>query len=119
MAYRPMTLVDLAARLVANIDEKVRWKLVWEFLEDYRWEASGLQPESVGDDRWDALLAALAEHLAAKHDLAPPPWTALRVLRHPWFPAELASQRADALVWAPAALRKHGVYLSSKDLEAA
>ncbi|SFK40227.1 hypothetical protein SAMN05216275_12453 [Streptosporangium canum] len=126
MVYRPMTLVDLAARLAANTDDKIRWKLVWEFLEEYRWEAPGLQPsllqsepESVDDERWDALLAALAEHLTAKHDLAPPSWTALRVLRRPWFPAELASQRADALVWAPAAFRKHGVYLSSKDLEAA
>jgi hypothetical protein len=54
-------------------------------------------PPSVGDERWDALLAALAEHLAAKHDLAP----------------------ADALVHAPAAFRKHGVYLAAADLEAA
>jgi hypothetical protein len=38
------------------------------------------------------------------------------VLQHPWFPAELAIQRADALVWA---FRKHGVYLSVKDLAAA
>jgi hypothetical protein len=43
----------------------------------------------------------------------------LRVLRRPWFPAELQIQRADALVWAPAAFRKHGVYLSARDLEAA
>jgi hypothetical protein len=28
------------------------------------------EPASVGDDRWDTLLAALAEHLAAEHDLA-------------------------------------------------
>lgn len=78
MVYRPMTLVDLAARMKANSNEKIRWKLVWEFLEEYRWETSDAQPallrsepESVGDERWDALLAALAEHLAAKHDLAP------------------------------------------------
>ncbi len=126
MTYRPMALSDLAPRLAANTSDKIRWKLVWEFLEEYRWESPSLQPsllqaepEPVGDERWDALLAALAEHLAAKHDLAPPSWTALRVLRRPWFPAELASQRTDALVWAPAAFRKHGVYLSSKDLEAA
>jgi hypothetical protein len=62
--------------------------------------------------------AALAEHLAARHDLAPPDWADLRVLRRPWFPAELEIQRADALVWAPAAFRKHGVYLSAKDPEA-
>ena len=54
---------------------------------------------------------AIAEHLAAAHDLAPPPWAEPRVLRRPWFPAELATQRAGALVRAPAAFRKHGVCL--------
>jgi hypothetical protein len=34
-------------------------------------------------------------------------------------PRELETQRADALVWASAAFRKHGVYLSARDLEAA
>jgi hypothetical protein len=99
---------------------------VWEFLEEYRWEPDDAQPallrdepSPIGDERWDTLLAALAEHLAARHDLAPPQWADLRVLRRPWFPAELAIQRADALVWAPAAFRKHGVYLSARDLEAA
>jgi hypothetical protein len=36
--YRPMTLVDLASRLVRTAETKTRWKLVWEFLEEYRWE---------------------------------------------------------------------------------
>src|SRR6202522_1482352 len=30
----------------------------------------------------------------------------MRVLQQPWFPAELEIQRADALVWAPAALQE-------------
>jgi hypothetical protein len=113
-------------RLARTADAKVRWKLVWEFLEEYRWEQAETQPlllqdepDSVGDERWDALLAALAEHLAAQLDLAPPPWAESRVLRRPWFPAQLRIQRAEALVWAPAAFRKHGVYLSARDLEAA
>jgi len=121
-----VTLADLANRLTRTLDVKVRWKLVWEFLEEHRWEPAEVQlsllrdePTPVGDDRWDALLAALAEHLAAQHDVAPPDWTESRVLRRPWFPAELEIQRADALVWAPAAFRKHGVYLSAHDLEAA
>src|SRR5580700_8375890 len=124
--YRPMTLAELAGRLAGTADGKLRWKLVWEFLEEYRWEPAAGQPSllreepaSIGDDRWDALLAALAEHLAAQHDLAPPEWAELRVLRRPWFPAELKVQRADALVRAPAAFRKHGVYLAAADLEAA
>jgi hypothetical protein len=124
--YRPMTVAGLGAYLSRAADDRTRWKLVWEFLEEYRWEPAGTQPSllrdepaAVGDERWDALLAALAEHLAAQHDLAPPGWTELRVLRRPWFPAELRVQRADALVRAPAAFRKHGVYLSAADLEAA
>jgi len=124
--YRPMTLVDLASRLVRTAESKTRWKLVWEFLEEYRWEPEDVQssllrdePPPTGDERWDALLAALAEHLAAQQDLAPPEWAEMRVLQQPWFPAELEIQRADILVWAPAAFRKHGVYLSARDLEAA
>jgi hypothetical protein len=121
-----MTLADLAGRLARTADSKVRWKLVWEFFEEYRWEPAAEQPglladepRPIGDERWDALLAAIAEHLAAQHDLAPPAWTELRVLERPWFPAELTAQRADALVTAPAAFRKHGVYLSAADLGSA
>lgn len=124
--YRPMSLAELGSRITRTSDAKLRWKLVWEFLEEYRWEQAEAQPAllqdepgPVGDERWDALLAALAEHLAARHDLAPPPWTESRVLRRPWFPGELQIQRAEALVWAPAAFRKHGVYLSVRDLDAA
>jgi len=124
--YHPMTLAELGGRLARTPDAKVRWKLVWEFLEEYRWEQTEAQssllqeePEPVGDQRWDALLAALADHLAAQLDLAPPPWAESRVLRPPWFPAELQIQRAAALVRAPAAFRKHGVYLSARDLDAA
>jgi hypothetical protein len=124
--YRAMTMADLALHLSRTADDRTRWKLVWEFLEEYRWEPGDVQPAllrdeplPVGDERWDALLAALAEHLAAQHDLAPPSWTELRVLRQPWFPAETRVQRADALARAPAAFRKHGVYLSATDLEAA
>jgi len=95
-SYEPMTLADLAAHLLQTTDRKIRWKIFREFLEEYRWGSADTQPAllvddppSVGDERWDALLAALAEHLAAKYDLAPPGWTALRVLGRPWFPAEL------------------------------
>jgi hypothetical protein len=95
------------------------------FLEEYRREQPGArpvlledEPGPVGGERW-ALLAALAEYLAARLDLAPPPWAECRVLRRPWFPAELQIQRAEALVWAPAAFRKHGVCLSARDLGAA
>ena len=90
--YQPMTVADLAVHLARTTNEKTRWKIFWEFLEEYRWESPDNQsalllrePPSVGDERWDALLAAVAEHLAAKRDLAPPGWAEPRVLERPWF----------------------------------
>jgi len=87
-SYRPMTLADLGRRLASVDDAKTRWKLVWEFLEEYRWEPDNVQPSLLcdeppvtGDERWDVLLAALAEYLAAQHDRAAPEWTEIRVLQ--------------------------------------
>jgi hypothetical protein len=66
--YRAMTLGDLARHLRAAEDEMFRWRLIAEFLEEYRWEPPaerfGLladEPGSTGDERWDVFLAALAE----------------------------------------------------------
>jgi hypothetical protein len=126
VAYKPMTMAELAGRLSRQADEKLRWKTLWEFQEEYRWEPAEKRaqllvedPIPIGDPQWDALLGALAEHLAAQLDLAPPEWSRSRVLSTPWFPSSLPSKRMEALVWAPAAFRKHGVYLSSRDLDAA
>jgi hypothetical protein len=126
MPYQAMTMVELADHISRQPDEKIRWKYVWEFLEEYRWEQPDAQPRllldepsTTGDIRWDVLLGALAEHLTAQLDLPPPAWSRSRVLATPWFPSSLPSKRMEALVWAPAAFRKHGVYLSARDLEAA
>jgi hypothetical protein len=61
--YRPMSLAELGGRVARTADAKVRWKLVWEFLEEYRWEQAEAQPSllqdepaPVGDERWDAFL---------------------------------------------------------------
>ena len=48
--YRPMTLADLAGHLVRTADGKTRWKLVWEFLEEYRWEPEDVQPPLVREE---------------------------------------------------------------------
>jgi hypothetical protein len=121
-----MAISGLAVHLAGHADESIRWKYVWEFLEEYRWEPVERrlrllqdEPRPIGDERWDVLLAALAEHLAAGLDHPPPEWSRSRVLARPWFPSSLRSKRVEALVWAPAAFRKHGVYLSTRDLEAA
>ena len=126
MSYQAMSLAGLAVHLARETDEEFQWKHVWEFFEEYRWEPAEKQgallreePVPTGDERWDVLLAAMAEHLAAQRDEAPPDWTRSRTLATPWFTSSLPSKRMEALVSAPAAFRKHGVYLSARDLEAA
>jgi hypothetical protein len=126
MAYQPMTLSVLAGHLAREPAEATRWKLVWEFMEEYGWEPPVArypllrdEPPPTGDTRWDALLAAIADHLAEAGTSPPPPWTASRVLTDHWYPAPLQAQRDDARTTAPPAFRRHGVYLSATDLTSA
>lgn len=125
MPYRPMTLVELGGFL-AGKDDATRWRLIAEFLEEYRWEPSesrqGLlvdEPGSTGDERWDVFLAALAEHLAARDGLAGPEWCEERRLRRFWFPFNTRAARVDAFVHAPAAFRRRGLFVAARELEVA
>jgi hypothetical protein len=123
--YQPLTLVRLGA-LLAGRDDADRWRLVAEFLEEYRWESSAVrvgllaqEPGGTGDERWDVFLAALAEHLAARDGRAAPLWAESRSLRRFWFPFNTPAARVDALVHAPAAFRRRGVYVAPQELEVA
>ena len=64
-------------------------------------------------------LGALAEHLAAKEDRGAPPWAQSRSLRQFWFPFNTRAARVDALVHAPAAFRRRGVFVAARELEVA
>jgi hypothetical protein len=123
--YRAMTIADLA-RLLPDASQSATWLLVAEFLEEYRWEPvearHGLlvdEPPGTGDERWDVLLAALAEHLAARDGRGAPAWSEPRRLRRFWFPFNTPAARVDAVVHAPAAFRRRGVFLSAHELEVA
>ncbi|MFC4587342.1 hypothetical protein [Sphaerisporangium corydalis] len=77
--YQAASIAVLAGWLADHSNEETRWRLVAEFLEEYRHEPSvvrldllSLEPSSVGDAHWDVFLAALAEHLAAKDGHAGP-----------------------------------------------
>jgi hypothetical protein len=123
--YEPMTLTRLGA-LLAGSDDSRRWRLVAEFLEEYRWEPSETrgtllagEPPRMGDEHWDVFLAALAEHLAARDGHAAPTWAEARSLRRFWFPFNTRTARVDAVVNAPAAFRRRGVYLAAQELNVA
>ncbi len=76
-------------------------------------------PGSTGDERWDVLFAGLAEHLAMRDGRDAPQWSASRGLRRFWFPFDTPGARAQALVHAPAALRKRGVFVAGYEIDAA
>lgn len=123
--YAALSLARLAG-LLASGDESRQWRLVAEFLEEYRWEPTearfGLltaEPPGTGDERWDVLLAALAEHLAAQDGRGAPEWVESRRLRRFWFPFNSQAARVDAVVNAPAAFRRRGIYVAAHELDVA
>jgi hypothetical protein len=124
-SYAPLTLAELGRSLV-DADESVRWRLTAEFLEEYRWEPPSVrrdllavEPADTGDEHWDVFLAALAEHLAMRDGRAAPAWADARSLRQFWFPFNTRAARVDAVVHAPAAFRRRGVFVAAHELEVA
>jgi hypothetical protein len=123
--YQPLTLARLA-ELLRDGQPGERWLLISEFLEEYRHEPADQrptllrdEPAPTGDERWDVFLAALAEHLAAKDDRRGPQWCERRSLRQFWFPFNTKAARAEAIVHAPAAFRRRGVFVARQELEVA
>jgi hypothetical protein len=121
-----MSIARLAAFIAAEPDFDVRWRLVVEFLKEYGREPAGERqrlladvPQPVGDERWDVLFAGLAEHLAMRDGQDAPPWSASRGLKRFWFPFDTPGARAQALVHAPAALRRRGVFVADYEIDAA
>ena len=69
--------------------------------------------------KWDALLAAMVEHLARLHGLEPPVWVdePERFLDTPWVLSPVPVIRMDALMFAPAAFLRHGAIPDPRDLD--
>jgi hypothetical protein len=125
-AYRPMTLVELAGHLAGESTDGARWRLIAEFLEEYRHESAetraallAAEPGPTSDERWDVFLAALAEHLAASDGRGVGAWAAGRRLTSFWFPFDSPAARADAIVHAPASFRGRGIFVAPQELEVA
>lgn len=124
--YRPMTLVDLAQHLSRQAEEPGRWRLIAEFLEEYRHEPPEIrrdlvaeEPPPTRDEHWDVFLAALAEHLAARDGRGVEPWAHARRLERFWFPFNTPGARVDAFVHGPASFRSRGIFIAPQNLEVA
>ncbi|HLL68538.1 MAG TPA: hypothetical protein VK453_22905 [Micromonosporaceae bacterium] len=125
VAYQPLDIARLGG-LLAGADQPRRWRMIAEFLEEFRWEPAAsrwellnAEPAGTGDERWDVFLAALAEYLAARDGRAAPPWAEGRSLRRFWFPFNTKAARVDAVVHAPAAFRRRGVFVAPQELAVA
>jgi transcriptional regulator with XRE-family HTH domain len=120
--FRPMTLADVARAARRHIaDGETVLRLCLQFIDDYREtdpaSRAGLLhaiPPSTGDVRWDAFVAAMAEHLAYHGGLPIPGWVDRngRFLEQWWFPTDLPSVMASALAESPAAFRRRGIFVT-------
>lgn len=76
------------------------------------------EPAGTGDQRFDAFLAAAAEHVAFHHQLAPPSWCyePSRVLPFGWHMADYPQARRWAYARTPAAFMGRGIYIEEREL---
>jgi len=117
-------VADLAREIrktsIKNRERRLR--LVFEFLREVDAKELTLrvavEPESTGDQRFDAILAALSEDLCVSNGVAPPSWVFAdqRFLDSPWWVSNLKSARTRALINAPASYRRRGVMIDRHDL---
>ena len=119
--YRVADLArDIRKTSIKNRERRLR--LVFEFLREVDTKELTLrvavEPESTGDQRFDAMLAALSEDLCVSNGVSPPSWVFAdqRFLDSAWWVSNLKSARTRALVTAPASYRRRGVMIDRHDL---
>ena len=122
------TLAETAGRIgpaLAAGDEATAWVAVRDFLDGFS-SMSGPERAALFDERpatvdprFDAYLAALAEHLAVHGALRVPGWTQEpeRFLSRWWFPTRFRSLHPAALVQSPASFRRRGVFVDATELQ--
>lgn len=117
-------LRDLANDIKRERGDERRLRLVFEFLRGASDDGHPLKtlvaatPASTGDQRYDAMLAAIAEHLCVQQQIDTPSWALQpkRFLDRAWWVSDLPSARAQALVNSPASFRRRGVMIDRRDL---
>ena len=118
------TLAEVAARMRGVEDERRRLTWVFEFMRgagDSGVDIAGLiaqEPEPVGDRRFDAFLAAMAEYVAYQHQVPAPEWCFAqeRVLTFGWHLAPYPQARRWAYARTPGPFLGRGIYIEERDL---
>lgn len=102
-----------AFRLVAELASRLDRLSAQEFIEVTR-----ADPGSIGERKWDALLAGVVERAAHRHGVRVPSWTATpdRFLDVWWFLSPYKTLHASAMVETPPELANRGVFLHESSL---
>lgn len=128
------SLADLSRFSLGLYTEGIRER--WPDADNYRWIVHDLprqfharsaeeQRKSLRErvplthTRWDALLAAMVEHVATLHGHPVPAWVEEpeRFLDRTWVVAKTPVIRLNSLMYAPAAFLRHGAIPDPRDLD--
>jgi transcriptional regulator with XRE-family HTH domain len=128
MRYEPdraiYRLCDTARDIAKTRDDATKLLLVFEFLRSAQDDGASVAelvtptPPPTGDARFDAMLAAVAEHLCRTTKRRPPRWVFSpdRYLDTPWWVSTLGSAQRRAHANAPMPFRRRGVMIDRHDL---
>lgn len=120
--------VEIACAMLRHpSDDGYRLRTVWELIRgagevgEVAVDLIADEPPLVGDRKFDALLAAAVEYIAAQAEVPAPPWTGkpCRFLDEEWWVSDLPSGRRYARLATPAAFRRRGIWLDEHDLSSA
>ena len=124
---RDFQVAQYGHRLVDAPDDDARYRMLMHDLprrfhqlpSELQIAALSIPPPLTGT-QWDALLAAVTEHIAPLHGLAIPEWVnePQRFLDLPWVYSSVRSTALDSVLYAPPAFIRHGAFPDPSDLDA-
>jgi len=106
-------------------NESAALRVAWQLASDLAAAAPALRvalcitpPATTGDERFDALIAGIVDHLLARDTLPQPSWLSesWRTLDTFWDVEPVPALRARARELTPLGLVSHGVYLDAAEL---
>jgi hypothetical protein len=128
MAYELPSISALADDIAASLsvaDEDEARRLAFYFIEVYDAAAAGErdalirnEPRATGDQRFDALLAALVEFVCTRQGTPAPTWVEDpgRFLERWWFVSDMPAFHAEAIVHSPISFARRGVFVTQHAL---
>ena len=132
MRPHPTTLAEAACRYIAEGEgrDAAFSVLIDEFLDAFYTEADAArrqamideEPPKIGSERQDAYVGAVAEHLARRWGLTPPPWSDApwREVADPWFVGQMGVGLSGLLLLeSPIAFRRRRIFTEADPLRRA